>query len=76
MIVDGVTMKMMGGVCKAGLCARCCHSSPCWINHTHTSSKDEADQLDVNADQVDANAGADVAAQIPIPPKQRQRMHS
>jgi hypothetical protein len=57
-----------GGFCKAGLCENCCHSSSCWINHTHTSSEDDADQFDVDADQVDANAGANAAAQIPIPP--------
>jgi hypothetical protein len=57
-----------GGFCKAGLCEHCCHGSPCWINHTHTSSEDDADQFDVDADQVDANAGANAAAQTPIPP--------
>ena len=57
-----------GGFCEAGLCENCCHSTSCWINHTYTSSEDEADQLDVNAGQADANTGANAAAQVPIPP--------
>ena len=36
-----------GGYCAEELCRECCHSSSCWINHTHTSSEDEADLSDV-----------------------------
>ena len=38
--------KDEGGYCKEGLCEECCHNSSCWINHTHTSSEDEADLPD------------------------------
>jgi hypothetical protein len=35
-----------GGYCTAELCKKCCQSSSCWVNHTYTSSEDEADSPD------------------------------
>ena len=35
-----------GGYCTAELCKKCCESSPCWLDHTYTSSEDEADLPD------------------------------
>ena len=41
--------------CDAGLCEECCHSTPCWVSHTYTSSEDEANQPKTDVDQDDKN---------------------
>ena len=37
--------------CDAGLCKTCCRNTSCWIDHTYTSSEDEATQPRADVDQ-------------------------
>jgi hypothetical protein len=44
--------------CDAGLCKKCCQNTSCWIDHTYTSSEDEATQPRTDVDQDDRDDDA------------------